>query len=88
LRWEDLVTLSVLIFVFGLVIFTIIAYINESFAFGVEFLSGVDGVSNVTWGLNETYPDGYYNNSYPILDEQEHEEESADWDKNGWTKLK
>jgi hypothetical protein len=79
----DAFTIFVLVFVFALVIFAFIVYVNEAFA---TFLSGVKGVNNITWG----YPDNYYNNdSYPIVkDEKEHADESKDWQENGWTKLK
>jgi len=81
----DVFTIFVIILSIGFVILAFAVYIKEALA--VEFLSGVEGVSNVTWG-NE-YPDNYYNDSYPIVkDEQEHADESKSWQENGWAKLK
>ena len=85
-KWEkvnNFLTLFIILFCIVLVVFMFVAYINDVLA--VQFLAGVDGVRNVTWG---EYPEGDYEDGYPILDEQEHEEESKEWDKNGWTKLK
>jgi hypothetical protein len=33
----------------------------------IEFLPGVEGVNNVTWG----YPEGYYKDGYPVEQEDE-----------------
>jgi hypothetical protein len=35
----------------------------------IEFLPGVEGVNNVTWG--KPYPDGYYEDGYPVEQEDE-----------------
>lgn len=74
-KWEtvnNLLTLFIILFSIILVVFMIVYYINDSMA--VQFLSGTN-VTNVTWGLEE-------------MDEYDHLEESQDWDKEGWTKLK
>lgn len=31
-----------------------------------EFLPGVEGVWNITWGNPEKYPEGYYKDGYPV----------------------
>lgn len=47
-------------------ILTIIFVIGNIYA--EEFLPGVEGVNNVTWGNTEGYPDGYYKEGYPVDD--------------------
>lgn len=42
--------------------------------FAEEFLEGVEGVSNITWGLTEEQWEHLEEH-----DEKEHEEESEDW---------
>ena len=90
INWQkvnNLLTLFIILFCLSLVVFMFVAYLNDVLA--VQFLSGVDGVRNVTWGNETAYPEGDYDeDGYPIIDEQEHEDESEEWDKNGWTKLK
>lgn len=59
------------ILVIGIITLAILILMN--FPTGIaanceEFLPGVEGVNNVTWGNTEGYPDGYYKEGYPVDD--------------------
>jgi hypothetical protein len=50
-------------------IITLIFFGPATIAVAAEFLPGVEGVNNVTWG--KPYPDGYYEDGYPVEQEDE-----------------
>ena len=54
-----LVTMIVILIIIG----TIIVFYSVN---AEPFLPGVEGVSNVTWGSPEDYPEGYYEDGYPV----------------------
>lgn len=70
-------------------IYAVSVALSPEYYSNISFLDGVDNVTDVDFGNTSVLQDDKDNNDKEeAADEKQHQQESQDWNQNGWTKLK